>query len=60
MYNGEIISYEINRRPVFDMVLKMLKKGLERKTKDDNLYFTPVKDGITGWKSIGNCYGKIK
>jgi putative transposase len=30
LYNGEIISYEINSRPVFDLVLGTVKKALER------------------------------
>ena len=37
LYNGEIISYEINRRPVFRLVLEMLNKALARKKEDDIL-----------------------
>ena len=37
LYNGEIISYEINHRPVFNLVLETIKKALEKKTEEDIL-----------------------
>jgi len=55
LYNGEIISYEINSRPVFDMVLEMLKKGLERKIEDDNL----ILHSDQGWHYRMENYQKL-
>jgi len=37
LFNGEIISYAINSRPVFDLVLETVKKALEKKNKEDTL-----------------------
>ena len=37
LYNGEIISYEISSRPVFDLVLETVKKALEKKDREDSL-----------------------
>jgi len=37
LYNGEIISYEISSRPVFDLVLETVKKALEKKNREDIL-----------------------
>lgn len=37
LFNGEIISYTIMRRPVFDLVKAMLVKGLERLRPTDQL-----------------------
>jgi putative transposase len=39
LYNDEIISYEINSRPVFELALEMLKKGVVKKPKECNLMF---------------------
>ncbi|MGF6401594.1 transposase InsO family protein [Pseudomonas frederiksbergensis] len=36
LYNGEIISYDITRRPLFDMVGKMLKGAFERLQPHEN------------------------
>jgi transposase InsO family protein len=35
LYNGEIVSYEIARRPLFDMVGTMLRKAFTRLTPKD-------------------------
>ena len=55
LYNGEIISYEINRRPVFNMVLEMLNKALERKKEDDTLML----HSDQGWHYRMKDYRKI-
>jgi len=55
LYNGEIISYEINRRPVFNLVLEMLKKALERKTKDETL----ILHSDQGWHYRKKDYREI-
>ena len=45
LYNGEIISYQISRRPRFDMVEKMLKKAFLHLKKDD----IPILHSDQGW-----------
>lgn len=37
LFNGEIIEFEINERPVFDIVSGMLKKALLHKAHDEEL-----------------------
>lgn len=37
LYNGEIIAFETSKRPVFEMVSKMLKKALPRLKAKDKL-----------------------
>jgi transposase InsO family protein len=37
LYNGEIVAYQINRRPVFAMVQRMLTKAVERLRPGDTL-----------------------
>lgn len=45
LYNGEIISYQIERRPVFSLVTKMLKKAFEK--LDDREH--PILHSDQGW-----------
>jgi len=37
LYNGEIIEYEISKRPVFSMITNMLDKAFLKLNKDDRL-----------------------
>jgi len=37
LYNGEIIEYEISKRPVFSMITNMLDKAFLKLNKDDGL-----------------------
>jgi putative transposase len=37
LFDGKIISYEINSRPVFDLVLETVKKALDKKSEEDTL-----------------------
>ena len=46
LYNGEIISYEVARRPLFDMVGKMLKSAFKRLQPHE----TPVLLSGHGWQ----------
>ena len=46
LYNGEIISYEIARRPLFDMVGKMLKGAFKRLQPHEK----PVLHSDQGWQ----------
>lgn len=39
MFNGEIISYTLNKRPAFAMVMDMLKEGLTRLKNSEQLIF---------------------
>lgn len=45
LYNGEIIAYEINRRPLFAMVQSMLGKALKRLRPGDK----PLLHSDQGW-----------
>ncbi|MNF52351.1 Integrase core domain protein [compost metagenome] len=46
LYNGEIISYEMARRPLFNMVRSMLEKAFERLGFDDK----PILHSDQGWQ----------
>lgn len=46
MFNGEIISYSLNRRPVFTMVMDMLADGLSRLTNTEK----PIFHSDQGWQ----------
>lgn len=46
LYNGEIIAFETNRRPVFDMVSSMLKKALTRLQPHEK----PMLHSDQGWQ----------
>jgi putative transposase len=45
LYNGEIIAYNIESRPVYPLVSKMLDKAFERLSKGD----TPLLHSDQGW-----------
>jgi len=45
LYNGEIIAYEMSRRPVFDLVGKMLEKALGRLKPHEK----PILHSDQGW-----------
>ncbi|MBU8919068.1 IS3 family transposase [Bacillus sp. FJAT-29953] len=45
LYNGEIIAYNIEKRPVFLLVSKMLDKAFERLNEED----TPILHSDQGW-----------
>ena len=46
LYNGEIIAFEMNKRPVFDMVSTMLKKAMSKLGPDDR----PMLHSDQGWQ----------
>lgn len=46
LYNGEIVSYETARRPLFNMVSAMLGKAFDRLGSDDK----PVLHSDQGWQ----------
>lgn len=46
LYNGEIVAYEMGRRPVFQLVSDMLKKALARLTPTDR----PLLHSDQGWQ----------
>lgn len=46
LYNGEIIAYETNKRPVFDMVSTMLKKALAKLRPHEK----PLLHSDQGWQ----------
>jgi putative transposase len=45
LYNGEIIAYNIEKRPVYRLVSKMLDKAFERLNEGD----TPILHSDQGW-----------
>lgn len=46
LYNGEIVAFETNRRPVFHLVDSMLKKALARLSPDER----PLLHSDQGWQ----------
>lgn len=46
LYNGEIIAFEMNKRPVFDMVSSMLKKALSKLRPHEK----PLLHSDQGWQ----------
>lgn len=46
LYNGEILAYQINRRPEFKMVSAMLEQAFERLHPDDK----PILHSDQGWQ----------
>ncbi len=46
LYNGEILAYQINRRPEFKMVSTMLEQAFERLNPGD----TPILHSDQGWQ----------
>ena len=45
LYNGEIIAYNLEKRPVYGLVSKMLEKAFERLKEGD----TPILHSDQGW-----------
>jgi putative transposase len=45
LYNGEIIAYNIEKRPVYQLVSKMLDKAFQNLNKED----TPILHSDQGW-----------
>ena len=52
LYNGEIVAYEIARRPLFDMVGTMLKKAFSRLGPHDK----PILHSDQGWQYQMSVY----
>lgn len=52
LYNGEIVAYEMDRRPMFEMVGKMLKKACSRLGKDER----PMVHSDQGWQYQMSAY----
>ena len=52
LFNGEIIAYEMARRPLFDMVNTMLNKAFAKLRPRDNRSCIPIKAGSTRCLSI--------
>ena len=46
LYNGEIISYQLEKRPVFKLVTDMLEKAFNKLEKDDR----PILHSDQGWQ----------
>jgi putative transposase len=55
LYNGEIIAYSINKRPVFQLVYKMLKHGLSHLNDGDE----PILHSDQGWHYQMRQYREI-
>jgi putative transposase len=55
LYNGEIIAFETSKRPVFEMVSKMLKKALARLKIKDKL----VLHSDQGWQYRMPAYQRL-
>ncbi|RSD25226.1 IS3 family transposase [Mesobacillus subterraneus] len=52
LYNGEIIAYQIEKRPVYSLVSKMLDKAFERLGDKE----TPILHSDQGWQYQMNQY----
>jgi transposase InsO family protein len=55
LFNGEIVAYTMNERPVFDLVTSMLKKAMRKLGKDDK----PVLHSDQGWQYQMQSYRKM-
>ncbi|WP_142288239.1 IS3 family transposase, partial [Bacillus sp. EAC] len=55
LYNGEIIAYSINKRPVFQLVYKMLKRGLSCLNDGEK----PILHSDQGWHYQMRQYREI-
>lgn len=55
LYNGEIIAYSINKRPVFQLVYKMLKQGFSTLNVGDK----PILHSDQGWHYQMRQYREI-
>lgn len=54
MFNGEIVAYTVGRRPTFELVTAMLKKGLHRLAPGDK----PILHSDQGWHYQMTSYCK--
>ena len=54
LYNGEIIAYQIEKRPVYGLVSKMLEKAIDRLKEED----TPILHSDEGWHYRMDKYHK--
>ena len=55
LYNGEIVAYQMNTRPVFDLVSGMLKKALAKLGARD----TPLLHSDQGWQYQMPAYRRL-
>lgn len=55
LFNGEIIAYAMNTRPMFDLVTSMLKKAWRKLGKDDK----PLLHSDQGWQYRMQSYRKM-
>lgn len=54
MFNGEIVAYAVGRRPTFELVAEMLKKGLRKLAPGDR----PILHSDQGWHYQMKSYCK--
>ena len=59
LYNGEIIAYQIEKRPVYGLVSKILEKAIDRLKEEIPLSSTQIKVGITEWINTTKLWKKI-
>ena len=52
LFNGEIISYNVEKRPTFLLVERMLDKALKCLDKEDTLSFIQIEVGTIKWIDI--------
>lgn len=55
LFNGEIVAYTMDTRPMFDLVTSMLKKAVRKLTKDDR----PLLHSDQGWQYRMDAYCKM-
>lgn len=55
LYNGEILAYEMNKRPVFNLVAAMLKKAFTRLSSTDK----PMLHSDQGWQYQQPSYRRM-
>lgn len=55
LYNGEIVAYEMARRPMLNMIGKMLRKACRRLGKDDQ----PLVHSDQGWQYQMSAYRRL-
>jgi transposase InsO family protein len=55
LYNGEIVAYEMARRPLFDMVNTMLKKAFAKLGPRDK----PILHSDQGWQYQMPVYSRL-
>lgn len=60
LYNGEIIAWHTERRPVFRLVSSMLQKPSRGSSCRKNRYCTPTRAGSINRPCIENCYMSMR